>query len=153
VDVLIATPGRMFDLVSQKAMDLGRVSILVLDEADQMLGKGFIHDIRGLMPHIPARHQTLFFSATLNKEIKDLAYSVVRNPIRIQVSPVDKVSRNIHHQVCYVPMEDKRFFLEQIYRGNPDYKILVFARTKVRVERVAQAMKRVGIEAQIMHGG
>lgn len=153
VDVLVATPGRMFDLINQKVIDLSRTGLLILDEADQMLGKGFIHDIRGVLPHLPSRHQTLFFSATLNKEIKELAYSVVRNPIRIQVSPVDKVSRNIHHQVCYVEMEDKRFFLERIFHGNPQSKILVFARTKVRVERIAQAMKRVEISAQIMHGG
>lgn len=153
VDVLVATPGRMFDLVAQKEIDLSRTGILILDEADQMLGRGFLEDIRGVIPHLPSRHQTLFFSATLSREIKELAYSVVRNPLRIQISPVDKVSRNIHHQVCYVEMEDKRFFLERIYHGNPEYKILVFVRTKVRAERVAKAMERVDIPSQVMHGG
>lgn len=152
VDILVATPGRMFDLQSQGHIDLSRVNMLVLDEADHMLAKGFIKDIQDVLRHLPPRHQTLFFSATLDKDIKDLAYSVVRNPIRIQISPNDPVSKNVSHSVAFVEMDDKRFFLERLVRELPESKILVFVRTKVRAERVYNAMQRVGIETITMHG-
>ncbi|HEY0273552.1 MAG TPA: DEAD/DEAH box helicase [Chitinophaga sp.] len=153
VDVLIATPGRMFDLINQEHIDLSQVQILILDEADHMLDLGFIRDIRDVMKHLPRRHQTLFFSATIDEEIKELAYSIVRNAIRIQISPQDPVSKNVSHAVSYIAMDDKRFFLERIAREFPDKKILVFVRTKVRAERVAAAMDRVGIKTLVMHGG
>ena len=153
VDILIATPGRMFDLVHQQFLDLGRVEILILDEADHMLDLGFIKDINHIIRQLPRKHQTLFFSATINPEIKDLAYSVVNNPIRIQVSPKDPVSKNVDHAVAYVEMDDKRFFLERLVKEYPENKILVSVRTKVRAERVMAAMERVGITALTMHGG
>lgn len=151
VDVLIATPGRLFDLVSQKALILKRVEILVLDEADHMLDLGFIKDIRDLMRHIPKKRQTLFFSATINETIKKLAYSLVTNAIRIQVSPKDPVAKNIEHAVAYIEMDDKRFFLEELIKDHPDKKILVFVRTKVRAERVKKALGRVNISADTIH--
>src|SRR5690606_16522648 len=98
-------------------------------------------------------HQTLFFSATIDTEIKDIAYSIVRNPIRIQISPEDPVSKNVNHSVAYVEMDDKRFFLERLVREFSENKILVFVRTKVRAERVFAAMQRVGIPTLTMHGG
>lgn len=153
VDILVATPGRMFDLAHQGHIDLSRVQTLVLDEADHMLAKGFIRDIRDVLRQLPSRHQTLFFSATIDKDIKDLAHSVVNNPIRIQISPKDPVSKNVSHSVAFVSMDDKRFFLERLVRELPDSKILVFVRTKVRAERVHSAMKRIGIETITMHGG
>lgn len=153
VDVLIATPGRMFDQLNQGHIDLRSVQTLILDEADHMLDLGFIRDIRDVIKHIPRNHQTLFFSATLDKDIKDLAYSVVNNPIRIQISPQDPVSKNVTHSVAYVGMDDKRFFLERLVKEFPESKILVFVRTKVRAERVVAAMARVGIESLAMHGG
>lgn len=152
VDILIATPGRMFDLCSRKIIDLSRVDILVLDEADHMLDLGFIKDIRDVQTYLPARHQTLFFSATIDEQIKSLAYSLVRNAIRIQISPKDPVSKNVQHSVAYIAMDDKRFFLERLIREMPEKKILVFVRTKVRAERVYAAMQRVGIETLTMHG-
>ncbi len=153
VDVLIATPGRMFDLISQGHLDLSHVQTLILDEADHMLDLGFIRDIRDVIKHLPRRHQTLFFSATIDEEIKDLAYSIVRNAIRIQISPDDPVSRNVSHSVAFMEMDDKRFFLERLVREFPENKILVFVRTKVRAERVAAAMERVDIKSLVMHGG
>ncbi|HVI48092.1 MAG TPA: DEAD/DEAH box helicase [Chitinophaga sp.] len=153
VDVLVATPGRMFDQINQQHLDLSNVQTLVLDEADHMLDLGFIRDIRDVIKHIPRSHQTLFFSATLDKDIKDLAYSVVNNPIRIQISPQDPVSKNVSHAVAYVEMDDKRFFLERLVREFPDNKILVFVRTKVRAERVFNAMQRIGVKTLTMHGG
>lgn len=153
VDILIATPGRLFDLVSQGHIRLNQVEILVLDEADHMLDKGFIQDIRDLVKKLPKKRQTLFFSATIDEKIKDLAYSLVTNPIRIQVSPKDPVSKNVNHFLMYVEMDDKRFFLERLVKEYLDKKIMVFVRTQVRAERVVKAMERVNIDAVSLHGG
>lgn len=152
IDVLVTTPGRMFDLVSQGYIKLEHVEILILDEADHMLDLGFIRDIRDLIKFLPRKRQTLFFSATINDTIKDLAYSLVTRAIRIQVSPKDPVAKNINHSVAFIAMDDKRFFLERVIRENPDSKILVFVRTKVRAERVSKAMERVDIVTQTIHG-
>ncbi|MBL7773353.1 MAG: DEAD/DEAH box helicase [Chitinophagaceae bacterium] len=153
VDIVVSTPGRMFDLNHQGDLQLDEIEYLILDEADKMLAKGFYKDIEDVVRKIPKRHQTLFFSATINKEIKDLAYSLVRNPIRIQLSPKDPVSKNITHAVASIAMDDKRFFLERYLLDHADQKIMVFVRTKVRAERVQLAMQRVGIEANVIHGG
>ena len=152
VDILIATPGRMFDLLNQGVLRLGRVTTLVLDEADLMLDLGFIDDIRGVLGHLKLRRQTLFFSATINEKIKKLAYSLVSKPIRIQISPKDPVSRNVDHAVVFIEMDDKRFFLERFVKENPEAKILVFARTRVRTERINKAMGRVGLPSLLLHG-
>ncbi|MFZ1455647.1 MAG: DEAD/DEAH box helicase [Saprospiraceae bacterium] len=153
IDILVTTPGRMFDLASQGFIKLNRVEILVLDEADHMLDLGFIKDIRDLIRHLPLKRQTLFFSATIDDEIKDLAYSLVKNPIRIQISPKDPVSKNVDHSVMFVNMDDKRFFLERLVNEQSEAKILVFVRTKVRCERVKAAMQRIHIDSEYMHGG
>ncbi len=140
-------------MVSQGYLVLSGIQILVLDEADLMLDLGFYKDIRDLLRFLPRYRQTLFFSATINEKIKKLAYSIVRNPIRIQISPKDPVSKNVTHSVMNVSMDDKRYFLERLVKENPDKKILVFVRTKVRAERVFQAMERVGIKSLTMHSG
>jgi ATP-dependent RNA helicase RhlE len=152
LDILVATPGRMFDLVSQGHLRLDDVEILILDEADHMLDLGFIHDIRQLTRILRHKHQTLFFSATINEEIKDLAYSLVNKPVRIQLSPQDPVSKNVEHAVAFIEMDDKRFFLERIITENAESKILVFVRTKVRAERVLKALERVGLISITIHG-
>ena len=152
-DVLVATPGRVFDLVHQGHLRLNRVETLVLDEADHMLALGFIKDIRDLIRHLPTHNrQTLFFSATIDEEIKKLAYSLVVNPIRIQISPDNPVNTNITHFIAFVEMDDKRFFLERLINEHPESKILVFVRTKVRAERVLKALERAGIQSQTIHG-
>ncbi|WMJ73873.1 DEAD/DEAH box helicase [Cytophagaceae bacterium ABcell3] len=151
-DVLVATPGRMFDLMHQNHINLSQIDTLILDEADQMLALGFYKDIKDVLKHIPRKHQTLFFSATIDENIKKLAYSLVHNPIRIQISPKDPVSKNVDHSVMEVIMDDKRFFLERIHNENDGKKILVFVRTKVRAERVAKAMERVNIKSEVLHG-
>jgi len=151
VDVLIATPGRLFDLVHQDVLRLHRIEILVLDEADHMLDLGFIKDIQDLMKFIPKHRQTLFFSATINEYIKKIAYSLVKNAIRIQLSPKNPVAKNIEHAVAFVGMDDKRFFLENLIQTHEPNKLLVFVRTKVRAERVKKAMERVSIIADTIH--
>lgn len=153
VDVLVSTPGRMFDLIAQEHLDVSNVEFLILDEADLMLDMGFNKDIQDILKKIPAKRQTLFFSATISKKIKSLAYDVVRNAIRIQISPKNPVAKSVEHAVAFIEMDDKRFFLENILKEYPDKRILVFVRTKIRAGRVVAAMKRVGIDSEEIHGG
>lgn len=153
LDVIVTTPGRMFDLISQGHLDISKLEFLVLDEADLMLDLGFMKDIQDVLKHIPKKRQTLFFSATISKKIKSLAYEVVSNAIRIQISPKNPVAKNIDHAVAFVDMDDKRFFLENILKEYEDKQFIVFARTKVRVERIVAAMERVGVKSEALHGG
>lgn len=153
MDIVVSTPGRMFDLQAQGHLDMSRVSILVLDEADHMLDLGFAKDIQDLIKRLPKRRQTLFFSATIGKKIKQQAYKMVNsNAIRIQISPKDPVSKNVDHQIVSVKMDDKRFFLQRLLEENEGKKFLVFVRTKVRAERVKAAMERAGIDTLTIHG-
>ncbi|MBK9511117.1 MAG: DEAD/DEAH box helicase [Cytophagaceae bacterium] len=153
VDILVATPGRMFDLRAQGYIDFRLTNMLVLDEADRMLDMGFYDDIEDVIRFLPKNRQTLFFSATIDDKIKKLAYSIVKNPIRIQISPEDPVSKNIVHSVVMIEMDDKRFFLERMIKENPEQKMVVFVRTKVRADRVQAAMERAGIKSETIHSG
>ena len=151
VEILVSTPGRMFDLISQGYLKTDSIEILILDEADHMLDLGFINDIRQLVKKLPRKRQTLFFSATINDKIKELAYSLVNRPVRIQISPKDPVSKNIEHSMAFIDMDDKRFFLERLIHENPESKILVFVRTKIRAERVFKALERCEIKSVSLH--
>jgi ATP-dependent RNA helicase RhlE len=154
IDILIATPGRMFDLISQKIIDITTVRYFVLDEADKMLKLGFYEDLEFIKKMLKQRHQTMFFSATIDDEIKKLAYSQVKgDAIRIQISPKDPVSKNIRHGVLFVKQDEKRFYLRNFIVENPDAKIMVFARTKVRVERVKKFLDKNNIQSEIFHSG
>jgi ATP-dependent RNA helicase RhlE len=110
-------------------------------------------DIQDVLKHLSRKRQTLFFTATINKKIKSLAYDVVKDAIRIQISPKNPVARNVEHAIAFVEMDDKRFFLENILKEYEEKKFIVFIRTKVRVERVVAAMERVGIKTEALHGG
>lgn len=151
-DIIVVTPGRLFDLISQGYINLQKVETVIFDEADHMLDKGFLKDLQDLIRHLPQKRQTLFFSATINETIKKLAYSLVKNPIRIQLSPKDPVSKNVNHAVAFIEMDDKRFFLERLIHEHPEKKVLVFVRTKVRAERVIKALARMEISASALHG-
>ncbi|MBF0257990.1 MAG: DEAD/DEAH box helicase [Desulfamplus sp.] len=154
IDILVATPGRMFDLISQGYINLDKIDTLILDEADHMLDLGFIDDIKSVKKMIKQKHQTLFFSATINADIKKLAYSQVKSSaIRIEISPDDPVSKNVSHAVMFVEMDDKRFFLERFIKEHPESRIIVFVRTRVRAERVEKAMARASITSCNLHGG
>lgn len=153
-DILVATPGRVFDLRSQGYLSLDSLQFLVLDEADRMLDLGFAHDIKAIHKLSPKKNrQTLFFSATIDKKIKNLAYDLVREAIRIQISPKNPVSKQVDHAYISIEMDDKRFFLENIIKEYETLKYVVFVRTKVRCERVVAAMERVGIKSEALHGG
>ncbi len=153
LDVIISTPGRMFDLVRNGFLSLKNVEHLVVDEADRMLDLGFIDDMLEVKRLLPRRHQTLFFSATINTKIKKLAYNLIhQNAIRIQISPDDPVSKNITHSLVFVDMDDKRFFLADYIQQNTGGKFIVFVRTRVRAERVAKALGRVSIDSKTIHG-
>ena len=153
MDIIVSTPGRMFELVCQGYLSLKKIEIIILDEADQMLDLGFAKDIDDLVNKIPGKRQTLFFSATISQKIKQQAYKMVSsNAIRIQVSPKDPVSKNVNHQIVFVEMDDKRFFLKRLIEENKDNKFLVFVRTKVRAERVKSAMERLEIDSVTIHG-
>ncbi len=151
--ILITTPGRMFDLIAQGYLDISTVKMWVLDEADLMLDLGFARDIVDAKRKLPRYLQTLFFTATINKKIKSLAYDVVKDAIRIQITPGNPVSKNVDHHVMMVEMDDKRFFLENILMEYPEERFMIFVRTKVRAERVQKAMERIGISVEILHGG
>lgn len=153
LDVLIATPGRMFDLRAQGHLDLEYVEWLILDEADHMLDLGFVGDIFDVLRYLPKRRQTLFFSATISEHIKKVAYKLVRKPIRIQISPKDTVSKNVEHMVCFVEMGNKRFYLQNLIGTHVEKKIMVFVRTKVRCERVSRYLTKQKIEVALLHGG
>lgn len=152
IDVLVTTPGRMFDLISQGWLDVSHARTLVLDEADLMLDMGFKKDVLDVLRHLPKKRQTLYFSATINKQVKALAYQVGKDAIRIQISPKTTVNRSVEHVVAFIEMDDKRFFLENVIKENEDKRILVFVRTRVRAERVMKAMERVGLESVFIHG-
>lgn len=152
-DILVSTPGRMFDLIHQGHIHLKELEIFIVDEADHMLDLGFLKDIQDVLRHIPRQRQTLFFSATINDSIRKLAYSIVRNAIRIQISPENPVNKNILHQVAFIEMDDKRFFLERLINEQEGKRILVFVRTQVRAERVCKALERAGIHSETIHGG
>jgi ATP-dependent RNA helicase RhlE len=154
IDILIATPGRMFDLISQKHVDISKVSVLVLDEADHMLDLGFIDDIESVKRKLLQRHQTLFFSATINPKIKKLAYSQISSSaLRIQVSPEKMVSKNIKHSVVKVEMTEKRNLLVNFITQNPEAKCMIFLRTQVRVQRISDHLAKNDIKFYSMHGG
>lgn len=154
IDILIATPGRMFELIRRKVIDISQVTTLVLDEADRMLDLGFIEDIKSVKRLLLKRHQTLFFSATINPKIKKLAYSQIKSDaLRIQISPEKMVSKNITHSLVKVAMDEKRHLLVNFINDNPTVKAIVFVRTQVRADRVVAHLTKNNIKALTIHGG
>jgi ATP-dependent RNA helicase RhlE len=156
-DILVATPGRLLDLIDQKAFRLDAVEILVLDEADQMLDLGFIHALRKISELVPKERQTLFFSATMPKAIQDLVGQYCRNPVKVSVTPAATTAERIDQYLFMVQQDEKQTLLEMILQGR--YKvpgklerILVFTRTKHGADRVVKKLAQVGIAANAIHG-
>lgn len=152
VDVLIATPGRLLDHVSQKTVDLSKVEILVLDEADQMLDMGFIHDIKKLIAILPKERQNLLFSATFSNEIKQLAQSLLKNPKLIEVARQNSTAEGISQVVHMVDSKRKKNLLSFLIKKDNWKQVLVFTRTKHGANRLAEHLEKEGIRAAAIHG-
>ena len=156
VDVLVATPGRLLDLVDQGHIDLSQVEFFVLDEVDRMLDMGFLRDVKRIVAMLPARRQSLFFSATLAPDIVELAHTILRDPAHIRIDPETTTAENIAQQVCFLTREDKRPLLEQLLRaqaGASDQKLtLVFSRTKHGANKLAKSLCAAGFGADAIHG-
>ncbi len=152
VDILVATPGRLNDLCNQGHIDLSGLEIFVLDEADRMLDMGFIHDVRKVIARLPQKRQTLLFSATMPKEIAELAKSILRNPIRVEVTPQSSTVEAIRQQVYKVDKGNKKLLLTHLLRTRNDPSVLVFTNTKHGANRVAEMLTKSGIPAMAIHG-
>jgi len=152
VDVLVATPGRLLDLVNNNALRLGGVEILVLDEADRMLDMGFIHDIRRIVAKLPAKRQTLLFSATMPGAIADLATQLLRDPVRVAVTPPASTVERIAQRIIHVDRAAKPAVLVDVLRRGAIDRALIFTRTKHGADRVVRQLTNAGIAAQAIHG-
>ncbi|MBO2007672.1 DEAD/DEAH box helicase [Hymenobacter negativus] len=153
VEVLIATPGRLLDLMNQGFVDLRQVEVFVLDEADRMLDMGFIHDIKRILPKLPTKRQTLFFSATMPGQIQELAATILRpNPVRVAVTPVSSTADTVTQSVYLVENNDKPALLRHILQDKGIKRVLVFTRTKHGADKVVKALAANAIPAEAIHG-
>ena len=152
-DILVATPGRLLDLVARRAIGLTTVRYLVLDEADQMLDLGFIHDLRKISKMVPARRQTLLFSATMPKAIADLAADFLKDPVQVSVTPPGKAADKVEQFVHFVAgKNDKTDLLKKSLEENPDGRAMVFLRTKHGAEKLSKHLEHVGFKVASIHG-
>ena len=151
-DVIIATPGRLLDLINRGYLSLSAVEFLVFDEADRMLDMGFIHDVRKIVSMMPKRRQTLFFSATMPTSVIDLANSILHQPERVEVTPQATTVERIHQRVMFVAKDDKRRLLVDLLRDRSVSRAIVFARTKHGANRLAEQLVRQGVTAEAIHG-
>lgn len=152
IDVLIATPGRLLDLMNQGFVKLNAVEYFVLDEADRMLDMGFIHDIKRLLTKLPVKRQTLFFSATMPPAIATLSKSILNNPVRISITPESSVVDTIDQYIYYVEKEEKRNLLLSLLKSAGDDSVLVFSRTKHGADKIARILCRAGVGSEAIHG-
>jgi ATP-dependent RNA helicase RhlE len=152
VDILVATPGRLLDLMNQGYVRLSNVEILILDEADQMLDMGFIHDLRRIVSHVPSERQTLLFSATMPREIRQLASQWLKNPAEVHVAPVASTPELVAQAVYFVDRPQKTAALTRFLKETARSRTLVFSRTKRGADRIAKGLERAGIRAVSIHG-
>ena len=152
VDVLVATPGRLIDLVNQRALRLDRVEVLVLDEADRMLDMGFIHDIRRIVAMLGKERQTLFFSATMPQEIARLAAEMLRDPARVAVTPQATTAERVEQRVILTEKASKPALLAEVLKSEPVERVLVFTRTKHGADKVVRGLQKAGHAAEAIHG-
>ena len=148
VEVMVATPGRLLDLVQSNGLKLGQVEFLVLDEADRMLDMGFINDIRKIVGKLPIKRQTLFFSATMPKDIAELAEAMLRDPARVAVTPVASTVERITQRIIQVDFSAKSGVLAQLLKQEPVDRALIFTRTKHGADKVVKALEKAGIVGQ-----
>lgn len=154
VDVLVATPGRLLDLIGQKAVSLKKLEVFVLDEADRMLDMGFIHDIRKVVALLPQNRQNLFFSATMPDSILDLAKSILHaDPVRVEVAPQSTPIERIHQELYRIDKRRKGALLKELLAGHPEMqKVLVFCRTKHGADKIVRVLEKAGVKCSAIHG-
>jgi ATP-dependent RNA helicase RhlE len=151
-DVLIATPGRLLDLISQGYVNLDHLEILVLDEVDRMLDMGFIRDVQKILRLLPKQKQTMLFSATMPPEIAKLSASLLTNPVRVQVTPTSSTVEKIDQYVYFIPKQSKQLLLVHLLNEKQMRRTLVFTRTKHNADRIAKELKKASIHADAIHG-
>lgn len=152
VDILVATPGRLLDLVNQQYIRLNDIRFFVLDEADRMLDMGFVHDVKKIIAMLPAKRQTLMFSATMPSEIQRLANTILNNPVKVEVTPVSSTAETIQQALYYVDKKDKKSLLVHLLKNNSINTALVFTRTKHGADKITKDLVRSGIQAEAIHG-
>lgn len=153
IDVLVATPGRLLDFIGQGIISLSQLEIFVLDEADRMLDMGFVHDVKKIIKLLPAKRQTLFFSATMPKEIETLADSILNNPVQVTITPVSSTAETIQQSVYFVQREEKLDLLIHILKNTvPKDSVLVFTRTKHGADKIARKLQSNRIPTEAIHG-
>ena len=152
VDILVATPGRLLDFISQRIISLKNLEVFVLDEADRMLDMGFVHDVKRIVKLIPEKRQTLFFSATFPSEIQTLAQSILKNPVKVEVAPVSSTADTISQSVYFVQKDEKLDLLIHILQDKSLDQVLVFSRTKHGADKIARRLHKSNISAEAIHG-
>jgi ATP-dependent RNA helicase RhlE len=152
IDILVATPGRLLDLMNQRIINLNSIHHFVLDEADRMLDMGFIHDIKRLLPKLPANKQTLFFSATMPSSIAALSRSILRNPVKVEVAPVASVVDTIEQYIYFVEKQEKKELLINLLRKDKKKSALIFSRTKHGADKIVRLLCKAGINSAAIHG-
>ncbi len=152
VDILVATPGRLLDLMNQGYISLKDLEIFVLDEADRMLDMGFVHDVKRVITKIPQKRQTLFFSATMPQEIQSLANSILNNPVKVEVTPESSTAETIEQSLFFVQKENKKDLLSYLLQDKSIETALVFTRTKHGADKVVKDLLKDGVKAEAIHG-
>ena len=152
VDILIATPGRLLDLIQQGFVKLSDLEIFVLDEADRMLDMGFIHDIKKIIKLLPQKRQNLFFSATMPKEIIGLANTILTDPKMVEVTPIASTSDLVEQHLYYIEADEKKSLLIKMVKEQPNARVLVFTRTKHGADKVVKLLQKVQVKAAAIHG-
>lgn len=152
VDILIATPGRLLDLMNQNFVQLNQLQMFVLDEADRMLDMGFVHDVKKIIAKIPPKRQTLFFSATMPTEIQKLADSILTNPLKVEVTPVSTTAETITQHLYFLEKGDKKKLLADLLKDKSIVSALVFTRTKHGADKVVKDLQALQVKAEAIHG-
>jgi ATP-dependent RNA helicase RhlE len=152
IDIIIATPGRLLDLMNQGFVDLNHIKLFVLDEADRMLDMGFVHDVKKVLAKLPRQKQSLFFSATMPPVITKLADSILHNPVKVEVTPVSSTAETIQQAVYFVDKGNKKLLLMDLLKNSAMKSVLVFTRTKHGADRVARDITKHGFKAAAIHG-